>query len=169
MDIASQHINIEAARLLFSPALIAASAAVWLVLTSGVAGGIVLRVEAISAGLRAPARQPAPASGATPDERHRAARQQPACTRSQPKPQPVVPVGNASDHPGPVSVVPYLGIDPQIFDLGAFRPSVSCTRVERGAPRRHQFARRAPDDEGLISIGAPLSSGQRHRRGVTER
>jgi hypothetical protein len=169
MDIASQQINIEAVRLLFSPTLIAAAAAVWLVLTSGAAGHIVLRFEEISAGFRVPTQQPAPASGATPDERHQAARQHPTCPRSQPKLRPVVKLGNAPEHLGPISVAPYLRIEPHIFDLGAFRPSVSRARDERGVQRRHQFARRAPDDEGLVSIGAPLPSERRLRRAVTER
>jgi hypothetical protein len=169
MDIASQHINIEAARLLFSPALIAASAAVWLVLTSGVAGHIVLRIEAISAGFRAPAQHPATASDTTPEESHQAVPQHPTCPRSQPKPQPVWSAGNASDHLGPISVSPYLRVGPPSFELGAFRPSVSRARDERGVTRRHQFARREPDDEGLIPIGAPISPERWLRRAVTER
>jgi len=175
MDIASHQINIEAVRLLFSPALIAAAAAVWLVLTSGAAGHIVLRIEEFSAA-RVPTQLPAASGDPTPDERHRASRQQPPCTRSQTEPRPVVRIDESGLHveqgvslAGPISLVPYLRILPHIFDLGEFRPSVSRTRGERGLRRRHQFARRAPDDESLISFGAPLLSRRRHRRAVTER
>lgn len=175
MDIAPHQLNIEAARMLFSPALIAAAAAIWLVLTSGAAGHIVLRIEEITAGLRVPDPLPAPARGTAPDERHPASRPHPTCTRSLAEPQPVVRVDESEVSPepvgsllGPISLVPYLGIHPHTFELGAFRPSVNQARDELGLRRRHSFAR-APDDDELAPIAARAPSSQRYRRAVTER
>lgn len=106
MEIAFSQIDITALRLLFSPTLIGASAAVWLFLATGAAGNFVSRVEAISHTLRTTAELRTPTHGTAvtdstppteprqdqllrnqpqPVEHHKFEWRNPMCTRSQPR------------------------------------------------------------------------------------
>ena len=99
MEIAFYQIDITALRLLFSPTLIGASAAVWLFLATGAAGNLVSRVEAISHTLRTTVQGTAVTDTTPPTEprqdqllrnqpqpvkHHQFERRNPMCTRSQP-------------------------------------------------------------------------------------
>jgi len=165
MEIASQQINIEAARLLFSPALIAASVAVWLLLTSGAAGHIVLRVEEISAGLRVPSQRPLPTSAATPVEQRQLEAPTPTCTRPEIHPGLAYGGSGVADEAEEsrvlASLAPYFRVDSHAFDLRRFRPSTSQRDGIADVPKRRQQHAREP----AIATKAPPAL----LRAVTER